>query len=442
MANANNSLHERVARIEERLRAVEHAVGIDVACGLPIVDLDEAPPTHWTPQAAVVELRLIDPPTKRTGPDEAEGTLERLIGGRLFAVAGGMIVVLGLGFFMKLAYDAGWLGAIAPAARCLCGAAAGAGLLVAGEWARRRAGVWASAGLSGAGVATLYGSAFIAYGVFGLLGPPLTFALLAMTAAVGVAIAGRANAAPVAILSVVGAYLAPLLTATAAASPLALPMYLTALLGAGLVLSGWRREVFSALRPICWAATMLLGGLWGLAEGGDLQGALVLFVGAIWTMTHAEALLPAQGRETDAAGAAPLGWRDARPILMSLLTTGWATALGIGAGGSGWMPTWFIAAGLLVASIVLASVTAGALRILRDLPRTPVERCGAALMLQAAGLLAVVVALGLAGWLEVVVWLALGAAAAATARWLRAASLGIAGAAAFGWSHTTRCSRR
>src|SRR5690606_6990930 len=173
----------------------------------------------------------------------------------------------------------GWLGAIPPSMRCLAGAAAGVALLLAGEWARRRAGVWAAAGLSSAGVATLYISAFIAYGVFGLLSAPVAFGALVLVAVIGVAVAARAGAQPVAILSAIGAYLAPVLTATEA-NPVALPMYLTALLAGGLYLSVRRPEVFRALRPLCWTATMIMGGLWGLVEGSSVSAALAVFVGA------------------------------------------------------------------------------------------------------------------------------------------------------------------
>jgi uncharacterized membrane protein len=360
--------------------------------------------------------------------------LEKLVGGRLFAAAGGLIVALGLAFFMKLAYDEGWLGAIPPAMRCLAGAVAGMALLLAGAWARKRAGVWAAAGLSSAGVATLYISAFIAYGVFGLLTAPVAFGALVLIAVIGVAVAARAGARPVAVLSAIGACLAPLLTATDA-NPVALPMYLTALLAGGLYLSVRRGEVFRALRPLCWTATMLMGGLWGLVQGSTMQAALAVFVGAVWALTHAELLLasrtPAEGDEAHDVSR-PLPWRSARPPLMSILTTAWAAALGIGAGSAsaGWMPDWFLAAALIPATFALASMTAGTLRILRDPPLTAEQRLGASLMVQAGALLAVVVALGLAGWLEVVAWLSLGLAGAAAGRWLRAPSLAIAGAVA------------
>ena len=358
--------------------------------------------------------------------------LEKFIGGRLFAAAGGLIVALGLAFFMKLAYDAGWLGAIPPAMRCLGGAGAGVALLLAGEWARRRAGVWAAAGLGSAGVATLYISAFIAYGVFGLVTAPVALGALVLVAATGVVVAARAGATPVAILSVIGAYLAPLLTATDA-NPVALPMYLTALLAGGLYLSVRRGDVFRALRPLCWTATMLMGGLWGLVEGSSMQAALAVFVGAVWALTHAELLLAARGAATGEAPdvSRPLPWRSARPPLMSILTTAWAVALGIAVGSAaGWMADWHLAAALVPATFALASMTAGTLRVLRDPPLTAEQRLGAALMVQTGALLAVVVALGLAGWLEVVAWLSLGLAGAAAGRWLRAPSLAIAGAIA------------
>ena len=57
--------------------------------------------------------------------------MEQLIGGRVMAVVGGVIVILAGLFFAKLAYDNGWIGGIPAIVRALMLAGFGAGLLVA-----------------------------------------------------------------------------------------------------------------------------------------------------------------------------------------------------------------------------------------------------------------------------------------------------------------------
>ncbi len=109
-------------------------------------------------------------------------SMERLIGGRLYAVLGALVVVAGAGLFLKLAWDRGWFQVLPDAWKCVLAASFGGALLIAGEVVRRRWGAIASIGCSAAGLGVVYASAYASYGAFDLVGHRLGFAMLIATA--------------------------------------------------------------------------------------------------------------------------------------------------------------------------------------------------------------------------------------------------------------------
>jgi hypothetical protein len=360
-------------------------------------------------------------------------SLESLIGGRWFMVAGALVVVVAIGLALQHAYKQGWLGLVTPGMRCLVAAGFGAVLLVLGEVARRKINAAASAGLSGAGVAVMYAAAYAAYGPFHLIGAAPAFVLLAAVSAVGIAVAVRAGLASVAAVSIVGAYITPLLLSDAPSAPMVLPAYLLAILSVGLWLSAWRRAPFRVLRPLVWWGTMLYGGAWALAGGGLAEPVVALtFLALVWGAVHAELAFSARRGAIGVAPAPASGrvvYQIIRPLLTSFSTSAWAAGLGVIIVESGRvaLPDWFPPAGGTVAAGGLAAVLAGNLRVLRDRPRDDAERLGAALAMQAGALLIAAVALGLGDWLEVVAWLGLGLGAIGAGRWIGARALTVYG---------------
>lgn len=128
---------------------------------------------------------------------------------------GAATLALGGAFLVKFALDAGWFG---PWARICAAVLAGAAMLGAGEVLRRRPGAFgpsgsagkaAPAALSGAGIITLYGAVYAAYGLYALIPAPLAFAGLALCAAGALALAILHGVA-LAIFGLAGAFLAPL----------------------------------------------------------------------------------------------------------------------------------------------------------------------------------------------------------------------------------------
>jgi hypothetical protein len=465
-----DELAARLARVERRVGIIPPDLAAESSTDQPAIEVEKAPAEGLVASARQEEVESLPVdapsalptappiiPSSNSNPGPAPfrpraippGLLNRtqekvrakadafstesLIGGRWFMVAGALVVVIGILLLLKQAYDAGWFGNLTPGMKCLAAAGFGAVLLVMGDIARRKINGAASAGLSGAGVATLYASTYAAYGLFQLLGPAPAFALLAAVSAVGVAVAVRAGLFSVAALSVVGSYLTPLLLHDAPSEATILPAYLLAVLGVGLWLSAWKRAPFRPLRAIVWWGTMIYGGLWTLS--GDGAGHPVVatsFLGLVWCAVHGELTYTAR-RGAIGSVAPPASGRILyemiRPLIASFGTSIWAVGLGVillrrstlG------LPTWFPPAGGTVAAGFLALGLAGTLRVLRDRPRDDAERLGAALAMQAGALLIAAVALGLADWTEVVAWLAMGIAAVAVGRWIGGRALHVYG---------------
>lgn len=396
------------------------------------------PPMPREPVAAVAPpvappvapMRTAAPPPRRQKPAMS---LESLIGAKFFMAIGSIVVVIGVVMGLKWGIDQGWF-KFPPAFRCIAAAVFGAVLLGVGELARRRISPLASAGLSSAGVATLYGAAWVAYAKFELVNAPVVFAMLAAAAAIGVVVALRAGLVSVAILSLLGAYVAPLVARSEAPSPVILPAYLIAILGLGLVLSARRPRPFRALRGVVWWGTVLLGTI-AVAIAAD-KGQPVIglgFLALVWAAVHAELWYGAR-KAPEAAGPVAtkgLSWRAARPVVSTFATTMWVSALGVWS--LAWArsgiepPDWFVTGAFAVAAGVVAMILAGNLRVLIDTPENDGERLGAALMAQAGALVVATIVLGLAGRAEVLAGVCLGVAAVFAGRWVKSRAMDVYG---------------
>lgn len=351
-------------------------------------------------------------------PPAEAWSIERLIGGKAFAAAGALIVVLGVGFFLKLAIDEGWLQRIAPATRCWIAAAFGGVLIALGELARKRISVLASAGLSSAGVATMYAAVYAAREVFGLVDGPVAMALLAGVTVGGIALGVVGRRVFLSCISLVGAYVAPLLLATEDPSPVFLPAYLVALLVLGLVLGGWMGGRFHVLRSVAWWGTVGLGSLWvgGWAMDEAPVNGLV-FIGVVWALTHAELAASARFFRTaagDPEAGAPIAlrWSHTRWLISSFGVTTWTLAFGIALVRMlNRAADWAAPAALGGAMAVLIALLAPPGWTVGTAPRTPRTQLAMALAAQFGAMVIATIALGLTGWSQAMAWMSLGAAA-------------------------------
>ncbi len=369
-------------------------------------------------------------------------SLERIIGGRWYAVVGAVIVVIGVGLFFRLALQRGWI-VFPPSVRCAAGAAFGLALLGAGEWARRKISDWAAVGLSAAGLGVMYTSAYAAYKVFDLVSPGVGFAVLIAVAVLGIGVGARGRLVAVSLVSMIGGYLTPLLFFDVTPTPGVLPGYLLALLAIGLVLAAWRGGSFRHVRAVAWWGTVLEGGAWVMGRGAIEPVAATIFLALVWAGVHAGLALEAvrhgfgpggtpdraeDGPDDESPPAPPSSPSNWRTLACSFSTSSWAAVLGVILARQ-WavFPDWLVPGTMGAASLWLSFFLAGNLRVFRDLPRTDAQRLGACLAMQAGALVVATVAIGITGSAQVLTWAAMGVAVIAAARWLNSRGLDVYG---------------
>lgn len=129
------------------------------------------------------------------------------MGRNWFAIIGAVALVVGIGFFLKLAFDNNWIG---DTGRIVLGVVLGLALLGVGEYAQRRVPVWAQP-VTAAGAVILYLSIYAAFGLYELIRPDVALLFLALVVALAALLSLRYESIVIALLGIIGAFLAPAL---------------------------------------------------------------------------------------------------------------------------------------------------------------------------------------------------------------------------------------
>jgi uncharacterized membrane protein len=187
---------------------------------------------------------------------EAKSMLEQQIGTKWILIAGIITVIFGAGFFLKYAYDSGWIG---PTGRVIIAACAGLVALAVGEVTRRRGYGIVAKGTTALGFVLLYLAAFAAHRYYELMtsGPTFILALLITIAAMLYAVAVDEILA--AFLSLLGGFLTPIVVSTGQNLPMPLFSYVT-ILSVGAMLCAYYRK----WRVVDWLSFV---GTFGLYTG-------------------------------------------------------------------------------------------------------------------------------------------------------------------------------
>ena len=176
---------------------------------------------------------------------------ETLIGGKLLNRVGALALILGVGFFLKYAFDNDWLN---ETARVVLGVAAGLLLVAGGHRSHRRRMAVFAQGLTGAGVGILYLTIYAACDFYDLIPQPAAFLLMALVTAAALLLSLRYDARAIALLGWAGGFLTPFLFVTAEPNTIGLFVYVT-LLDAGLIAVLLNRRHWRLLEPLGIAAT-------------------------------------------------------------------------------------------------------------------------------------------------------------------------------------------
>ncbi|QDV09609.1 hypothetical protein Poly30_51670 [Planctomycetes bacterium Poly30] len=208
-------------------------------------------------------------PTRQAAPTATTATAgidwERWIGIRGAAVVGSIALVLAGLFFVQVAIERGWLG---PAARDLLAFGVGALALLAHGPLRVRKLVVLADSVAGAGTVLMYGGAWAAARLHGLVSPPLALVVMAATTGAALLLSFRRNAPILASFALIGGFATPVLLGTLDRSSTAtLFGYVLILDLALLALSRVRGWV--AVVPAALVGTVALQILWSEKNAAD-----------------------------------------------------------------------------------------------------------------------------------------------------------------------------
>lgn len=215
-------------------------------------------------------------PTPPAPPEPARASLESLIGARLPVWIGAIALVVAGFFLVRYSIEIGLLG---PAVRTFLAALFAALLVAASEAARRlpptRDDPRIAQALAGAGVASAYGTLYIAAALYHLVAPLPAFMLMIGVTGLGLVLALR-HGPPTAVLALAGGFVAPLVAGYDAAGIGPLLVYLalfTAALFGLAVYRGWAWLALAATAAaFAWVNFLLI------MLGGDDLAAPAAFV--------------------------------------------------------------------------------------------------------------------------------------------------------------------
>ena len=209
-------LRKLVSQITNRLDALELSLGTAATPPPP-----EPAPVEEEPEYVPVEPVAVEPepetepiPTPEPAiapavvkPPRKEREWEQILGGSWLARIGVLALVIGIGFFLKYAFDNDWLG---PTGRVILGVVAGLAMLGGGYRWRNRYPIMTRV-LSGGGIAVLYLSIFASFALYDLVHFYVALAFLFAVSVASAIIALRYNSMSLAVLGIIGAFLAPFL---------------------------------------------------------------------------------------------------------------------------------------------------------------------------------------------------------------------------------------
>ncbi|HZS33462.1 MAG TPA: DUF2339 domain-containing protein [Methylomirabilota bacterium] len=193
---------------------------------------------------------------------------EGRVGSAWLSRVGALLVILGVAFFLKHAFESDWIG---PAGRVAIGLLLGILLIAGGGRLARRGAYWLPAhSLIALGIGVLYLSLYAAHAFHRLVPALPAFLAMAAVTAIGVTIAAWLDGRALAALAVLGGLLTPPLLGGEPEGATLFP-YL-AILAAGVLLLAVRRGWFG-LALFTWAGAQIL--YWTWVERGPVGSASV-----------------------------------------------------------------------------------------------------------------------------------------------------------------------
>ena len=264
--NDERSIEQRLTEVEARLdELVERVSRIQQ----PEQPEPRAEPRAPVPLAAAPPASSTTPRPERPVLRPGE-TFEDLLGGRILAALGGLIILIGVVLFLVIAVDRGWIGVEARVALAFAGSTA---LLAVGLFLYERRGQTdAAIAAVATALASLYASLTYGTAVQEVIGHTAGLLVAGLIGISGAVIAVRWRSQIVAALGMLGALAAPVLV-DSGTSTLALAFMALALVGTVAILV-WQRWGWLAIGAFLLTAPQL--AFWADDRNGLLLPLLVL----------------------------------------------------------------------------------------------------------------------------------------------------------------------
>jgi uncharacterized membrane protein len=273
-----NSLEQRLSSLDKKLAALATSVPTHSApppTPEPTSVQPPQPPALVAPPRPQIDSRkdnrtspLTQPVTPRpqaAAPDH----LENLIGGHWLNRIGILAVFIGISFFLKYAFDNNWIG---PSGRVAIGILLGALMLPWSHWLLGRGYPYFSEGIAALGQAILLLSLWAGCRYYTVFSREVGFAGMVLVTVTIAAVALGRDSQRIAMLSMLGGFLTPLLVSTGRDEQIALFAYIF-ILCAGLLIMAWRRD-WRWLAPISFVLTQFY--FWGWYDAFYQPGKLEL----------------------------------------------------------------------------------------------------------------------------------------------------------------------
>jgi uncharacterized membrane protein len=287
-------LRELTRQITARLDALEKKAPLAPPPGQPS-SVPPAPAPAFTPPQSNPAPVIPKPVAKK------QREWEQILGGNWLARIGVLAIIIGIGFFLKYAFDNNWLG---PTARIVLGAVAGLVMLGLGYYWRKRYPIMTQV-LSGGGIAVLYLAIFASFSTYHLVSIYIAIVLLFIVSGLSAALALRYNSMALAIMGILGAFFAPFIlgafsdggTGTRSITQaVQLLVYIIVIDTGVLLLSAFRNWRWFTLLAL--ACSLITYGFWHheynsvVSTGAAVTGITIIFL----TFTGATSLFHIVGR--------------------------------------------------------------------------------------------------------------------------------------------------
>lgn len=269
-----NSLEQRLVALEKKLDALTTSVPAHPALvpNSEPVSLQPPQPHVFPPSQATppviprshpqpeshkdVRSSPITQPAAARAQAVAPDHLENLIGGHWLNRIGILAVFIGISFFLKYAFDNNWIG---PSGRIAIGILLGALMLPWSHWILGRGYPYFSEGIAALGQAILLLSLWAGCRYYTVFSREIGFAGMVLVTVTIAAVALARDSQTIAMLSLLGGFLTPLLLSNGADEQIALFTYIL-ILCAALLIMAWRRD-WRWLAPVSFVLTQFY--FWG-----------------------------------------------------------------------------------------------------------------------------------------------------------------------------------